>query len=52
MDFDQLWSRTVRPYHANSEGPTPLAESATANQVQAVPARIQGAPWAGTGLHR
>ena len=47
-----LWSRAVRPYHANSDGPTPLAESATANRVQAVPARIQGAPWPGTGLHR
>ena len=47
-----LWSRAVRPYHANSEGPTPLAESAAANRVQAVPARIQGAPWAGNGVHR
>ena len=47
-----LWSRAVRSYHANSERPIPLAESAAANRVQVVPARIQGASWAGTGLHR
>ena len=47
-----LWSHTVRPYHVKSEGPTALSESAAENRVQAVPARIQGAPWAGTGKHR
>ena len=47
-----LWSCPVRPYHANSEGPTPLAESSAQNRVQAVNARVQGAPWAGAGYHR